>query len=173
MCAAAAQPRSALTPMIPPLSFVGADVTRVVGGSGDRGGGGRDGLDRQFDPYVLADEEPAGFERHIPSEPEVLAIDVGRRAEADALVTHWRGAAAIEVDLQRDWPGRVAHGQVANQLPGVVPQRPHRRRRERDRGVLVDVEEVSALEVSITIVVAAVQAGHTDLHFDVRLLRLL
>src|SRR3954466_1909872 len=149
--------------MIPTPSVGDADVTRVVGGSGDRGGGGRDGLDRQFDAYALADEEPAGFERHIPSEPEALAIDVGGRAEADALVAHWRGAAPIEVDLQGDWPGRAAHGQVTDQLPGVVPQRPHRSRRERDRGVLLDVEEIRALEVSITIVVAAVQAGHTDL----------
>src|SRR3989442_8714476 len=89
-------------------------------GSGDRGFGGRDGLDSQFDADALAYEEPAGLERHVPSEPEVLAVDVGRGAEADALVAHRRGAATIEVDLQRDGPGRPPHGQVAHELPGVV-----------------------------------------------------
>src|SRR5205807_6972192 len=35
------------------------------------------------------------------------------------------------------------------------------------------VEEVSALEVGITVVVACAHAGHADLHFDMRAFRLL
>src|SRR5438132_10531003 len=116
-------------------------------GSGGRGLGGRDGLDSQFDPGRLPDEESAGFERHVPGEPEVLAVDVGGCAEADALVAHRGDAATIEVDFQGDGPGSAAHGQIAYERPGVVEQWRHRGRCEGDRGVVVDVEEVRALEV--------------------------
>src|SRR3954447_26295291 len=106
MCAVAAQPRVALTPMIPTPSFDGADVTgssspRSRRASGDRCVAGRDGLNRQFDTDRLADEHPASFERDVPGEPEVLAVDLGRRAETDALVAHRGSATAFEVDLQR------------------------------------------------------------------------
>src|SRR5437763_2019573 len=101
-------------------------------GSGDRGLGGCDCLDRELDPGRLADEESAGFESDVPGEPEVLAVDVGDGAEADALVAHRGGAATVEVDLQGDGPGGAAHGQVALELPGVVAPRPHRGRCECD-----------------------------------------
>src|SRR5438309_906262 len=115
--------------------------------SGAWGRACRDGLDSQFDTGGLADEESAGFESYVPGEPEVLAVDLGGRAEADALVAHGGGAATVEVDLQGDGPGRAVHGQVARELPGVVAQWLHRGRCESDRGVVLDVEEVSALEV--------------------------
>src|SRR2546422_2537045 len=180
MWAVAAQPRVGLTPMIPTPSFDGVEVTRTSlscdwGGarSGDSGLAGRDGLDSQFDTGRLADEEAAGFESHVPGEPEVLAVDLGGCAEANALVAHGGGAATVEVDLQGDGPGRAVHGQIAHELPGVVAQWPHRGRCEGDRWVVLHVEEVRALEVGITVVVSRAQAGHADLHFDVRVLRLL
>src|SRR5437879_1547558 len=133
MWAVAAQPRLGLTPMIPTPSFDGVEVTRTTlsyewagARSGDRGLAGRDGLDSQLDPGRLADEEAAGFESHVPGEPEVLTVDLGGRAEADALVAHGGGATTVEVDLQGDGPGRAAHGQVAHELPGVVAQWLHR-----------------------------------------------
>src|SRR2546429_3306392 len=82
----------------------------------------RDGLDGQLDTGGLADEESAGFERHVPGEPEVLAVDLGGRAEPDALVAHGGGAATVEVDLESDGPGGAVHGQISDQLPGVVAQ---------------------------------------------------
>src|SRR4051812_40873362 len=108
--------------------------------SGDRGVAGCDGLDREFDTDLLADENPAGFERDVPGEPEVLAVDLGRRAEADALVAHRGRAATIEIDLQRDGSGRAVHGEIADEFPRVVAQRPDRGRRERDCRVVLDVE---------------------------------
>src|SRR5439155_321400 len=130
-----------------------------------------DGWDSQFAPDGLADEEAAGLERHVPHEPEVLAVDVGGCAEADALVAHRGGAATVEVDLQGDGLGGVPHGEVTDQLPGVVVQWPHFGRREGNGGVVLDVEEVRALEVGISVVVATAQAGDVDPHFGVRLLR--
>src|SRR5947208_11318924 len=97
---------------------------------------GRDGLDGQFDTGRLADEESAGFEADVPGEAEVLAVDLGGRAEADALVAHGGGAATVEVDLERDGPGGAVHGQVTRELPGVVAQRLYRCRCERDRRVV-------------------------------------
>src|SRR5207244_2315706 len=114
--------------------------------SGDRGLGGRDGLNGQFDAGGLADKNSAGFESHVPGEAEVFAVDVGGGAEPDALVAERGGAAAVEVDLQRDGLGRAVHRQVADQLPGVVAQWVHAGRREGDSGVLLGVEEVGALE---------------------------
>src|SRR5438309_5651516 len=102
--------------------------------SGDGGLADRDGLDSQFDTGRLADEEPTGFESNAPSEAEILAVDLGCGAEADALIAHGGGAAAVEVDLQGDGPGRAVHGQVAEELPGVVAQWLHAGRCESDRG---------------------------------------
>src|SRR5438309_7285666 len=138
-------------------------------GSGDRGLGGRDGLDRQFDAGGLADEEAAGFESHVPGEPEVLAVHLRSGAEADALIAHGGGAATVEVDLEGDGHGGAVHGQIADQLPGVVAQWLYARRREGDRRVVLDIEEVAAGEVGITVAVSRAHAGHVDLYLDVRL----
>src|SRR5438552_16242401 len=127
--------------MIPTPSFDGADVTGKALWLGGRGLG-RDGLDGQFDAGGLADEEAAGFESHVPGEPEVLAVHLGSGAEADALVAHGGGAATVEVDLEGDGLGGAVHGQIADQLPGVVAQWLHAGRREGDRRVVLDVEEV-------------------------------
>src|SRR5439155_20003528 len=109
----------------------------------------------------------------VHGEAEVLAVDLGGRAEAGGLVAHAAGAASVEVDLQGDGHGRAAHGQIAHELPGVAAQWLHGGRCEGDRRVVLHVEEVCALEVGITVVVSRAQADHADLHFDVRLLRLL
>src|SRR5437588_4975562 len=98
MWAVAAQPRLGLTPMIPTPSLVDR-FTQTCAGSRDRGLG-RDRLDGQFDAGGFADEEAAGFERHVPGEPEVLAVHFGGRAEADALVAEGGSAATVEVDLK-------------------------------------------------------------------------
>src|SRR5256885_189841 len=157
MWAAAAQPRLALTPMIPTPSFDRVAFTRACAGL-DRGLG-RDGLDGQLDAGGLADEEAAGLESHVPGEPEVLAVDLGRGAEADALVAHGGDAATVEVDLEGDGLGGAVHGQIADNLPGVVPQRLHARRREADRRVPLDIEEVGAREVRVTVAVSRAHAG--------------
>src|SRR5437763_15828147 len=105
MWAVAAQPRVGLTPMIPTPSFDGVEVTRIVRRSCDRGFGCRDGLDGQFDTGRLADEQPPRLERHVPGEAEILAVDLGGRAKADALVPHGGGAATVEFDLEGDGLG--------------------------------------------------------------------
>src|SRR5437667_318524 len=182
MWAVAAQPREGLTPMIPTPNLAGAVVTSASSSSnvrkrsprsGDRGFAGRDGLHRQFDARRLADEDAPGLQGDIPGEPEVFAVDLGGRAEADALVAHRGGAAAVEVDLEGDGLGGAVHGQVPDDLPGLVAQRLHSRRREGDRRVVLDVEEVAALEVRVTVIVSRAHAGRVDLHLDMRVLRVL
>src|SRR5437016_2299767 len=121
-------------------------------GSDDRGLG-RDGLDGQFDAGGLADEDAAGLERHVPGEPEVLAVDLSGGAEADAHVAERGGAATVEVDLEGDGLGRAVHGQIAHELPRVAPRRLHAGRCEGDRRVRLDIEEVAAREVRVTITV--------------------
>src|SRR5258708_4582474 len=136
MWAAAAQPRLALAPMIPTPNVDGAAVTSASSSSsnaqgrhwprsGDRGVAGRDGLHRQFDARRLADEDAAGLQGDVPGEAEVFAVDLGGRAEADALVAHRGSAAAVEVHLEGDGLRGAVHGQVTGNLPGVVAQRLH------------------------------------------------
>src|SRR5438105_14806970 len=116
--------------------------------SGHGGRAGRNGLDSQFDAGRLADEESAGFESNVPGQAEVLAVDLGGRAEADALIAHGGGAATIEVDLEGDGLAGAVHGEIADDLPGVIAQGLHADRREGDRRVVLDVEEARVPEAA-------------------------
>src|SRR5438477_3754887 len=134
---------------------------------------GRYGLNVELDAGRLSDQQAAGLQRHVPRQPEVLPVDVGRRAEADALVPQRGDAGAVEVDLQADLPGGVAYGQIADELPRGVRLSRHCRGPEGDRRVALDVEEVRAPEVGVTVGVPRVETGCADLHLDMRVLWLL
>src|SRR5438445_257863 len=102
MWAVAAQPRVGLTPMIPTPSIDGADVILLRRPGLARG----DGLNGQFDPGRLADEDAARFQTNVPREAEILSVDLSGRAEPDAFVAH--GGRPATVDLvdtgHRDHP---------------------------------------------------------------------
>src|SRR5439155_20242489 len=132
--------------------------------SGDLRVARRDGLHRQFDARRLGDEDAAGLQGDVPGEPEVFAVHLGGRAEADALVAHRGRAAAVERDLESDGLGGAVHGQVPDDLPGVVAPGLHRGRCEGDGGVVLDIEEVTALEVGVTVIVSRAHARDVDLH---------
>src|SRR5438270_12834588 len=113
MWAVAAQQRVGLTPMIPTPSIDGADVILLRRPGLARG----DGLNGQFDPGRLADEDAARFQTNVPREAEVLAVDLSGRAEPDAFVADGGRAATVEVDLEGHGPGGDVPGHVAGEFP--------------------------------------------------------
>ena len=80
---------------------------------GSAGVGGADGGDLELEDDLLADEDAAGFERGVPVDAPVLAVDRGGALEADALVAVGidGGAGVLEVDGDR--LGDALDGQVA------------------------------------------------------------
>ena len=70
----------------------------MLGGSGVVAGA--HGRDLELEGDLLADEHAARFERRIPADAPVLAVDRGRALEADPLVAERvdGGAGVVEVD---------------------------------------------------------------------------
>ena len=64
--------------------------------------GGLDELYVEGDGHVLADQHAAGFERRVPTESEVFAVDFGGSGKADARVAPGVfGGLAHFFDVQR------------------------------------------------------------------------
>src|SRR5439155_9565002 len=122
----------------------------------------RDGLHVELDAHFLSDEHAAGLERKVPGEAPVLAVDFGGRAERDPLIAHRRGAGALELDLERDRTGDLAHGEVAGQRPGAGRTFLDTGGPERDVRVAVDVEEVGTAEVRVAVDVARLERRDLD-----------
>src|SRR5687768_8890100 len=74
---------------------------------------GFDQLELDGDLDLVAHEHPAGFERLVPVQPEILAVDLRARAEADALASPGVLPPAAGLNRERDGPGDVADRQVA------------------------------------------------------------
>src|SRR5438067_65615 len=97
-------------------------------------------LDRHLD--VVADDPAAGFERLIPVQPEVLAVDLALGLETHALPAPRIARAALEFGVERDLAGRTANRQVPDELELAVDVAVDALALERHRRVLLDVEEV-------------------------------
>src|SRR5690242_19698139 len=74
---------------------------------------GADRLDLDADLDVVADEDPARLQRLVPRQPELAAIDLRRRGEADPLSAPRILPLSLVGRLQRDLAGRAADGEVA------------------------------------------------------------
>src|SRR6476659_2523613 len=73
----------------------------------------RDRLERNADLHFVADQEAAGFERRVPVQAEVLAVDRRLAFEADAGVAPRIDRRAEVGDRQRQLFGDAADGQCA------------------------------------------------------------
>ena len=75
-----------------------------------------DRLNLQADLHLVADEEPAGFERGIPVQPVILPIDRRLGFERDALVApgvlRSTQKLHIEAHLARDAMNRQVAGEI-------------------------------------------------------------
>src|SRR5690348_7341486 len=77
------------------------------------GSGLKHSLDLEVDLHLVAHEELAAVERDVEVDPEVLAVDLGGRLEADALAAPRVGLDTEEVDVELDRLGDTLDGQVA------------------------------------------------------------
>src|SRR5437867_3394196 len=110
MWASAAHPRTGLTPMIPTPSVDSGNAMR---------------LDLDLDVDLLAHEEAAGLDHHVPGHPPVLAIDARLcRCGEHRLAFHVRSPSE-ELAGQSDGPRDVFDRQIAVELERRPARRPH------------------------------------------------
>ena len=114
----------------------------------------------QRNGHLFAHQDSARFQRRIPRQPEVLAVDLRGRREADANVAprilgRWRRTFGLEDDFASHAVNRqlAGEGQVAI-LHALHPCRAEVQRRE-----LFYIEEVCALQVRVALGISRVDRG--------------
>src|SRR5690348_13436681 len=106
-------------------------------------------LDVDGDPDVVADEHAAGFERLVPGEAEVAAVDHAREAEAGALAAPRIASPAFGRDVEGDGLGHAVDGDVARQPVAAVAGLHDPGAPERDGRKAFDVEEVGGSKMRV------------------------
>src|SRR5437588_10036650 len=163
MWASAAHPRAGLTPMIPTPSFDSG--TRLFTSANAMG------LDLDLDVHLLAHEEAARLDNHVPSHPPVLAIDARfRRRGEHRLPLHVRPPTQ-ELARESHWSRDVLDRQIALELERRPARRPDGRALERQHRVLLDLQEVAAHQVLVPLLGVRRDAVGLHLDFDRRDLR--
>src|SRR6266516_6289245 len=174
MWAVAAQPRVGLTPMIPTPSFDSADAIQSSSSARFEDRLGLfDGFDLELEASLLAHQEAAGLDGHVPGEPEVLAIDLGAGRETGPPVTQRIGCPAVVLDLEADSARDAVDRPITvhEEVSGRLPFDP--RALERDLRIALHVEEVGRTQVLVALLVPALDAGGVDVDLHPRLGRVL
>lgn len=130
-----------------------------------RGGGFfyRYGFHIQRDFDVFADEHAARFQRLIPGKAEVFAVDLGVGGEAGgALLGEGVDLLTQEFNFHADGLRHAANGQVAGDDGVVVVFDLHAGALERDRRVILNIQEIRAAQVTVTIIHTRPDAGGVD-----------
>jgi hypothetical protein len=122
----------------------------------------RDSLRRDADLHLVTDEEPSGFERRVPKQPEVLAVDRELGLESDARVPPGVLRGAEIGHRQRHLAGNAANRERAGHVVLVGALLRDARARERNRRVLVHREEVLRPQMLIAIGGRRIDARRTD-----------
>src|SRR5205807_2050146 len=115
----------------------------------------------EIDGHRLADQEPTGLEGGVPTEAEVLAVDLGGSGEAGSGAAPRIAGHAFVGDVEDDRAGDAGDGELALELPLVVVP-VHLRRAEAEVRVGRHVEEVAATKVVIALGVVGVDRGGGD-----------
>src|SRR5438309_2004483 len=151
------------SPAEAPTASVGAAVTSVLSVLGllDR-------FDLELEARLLAHQDAAGLDGHVPGEPEVLAIDLGAGREAGPPVAHRIGCPAVVLDLEADSARDAVDRQITvyEEVSGRFPFDP--RALERDLRIALDVEEVGRTQVLVALLVPALDAGGIDVDLHPR-----
>ena len=125
----------------------------------------------QRDRDLVAHQQAARLERHVPHQAEILPIDLRNRGRsrlhiAPGVFHFWRRP----FDSQRDLPRHSVNRQVPNHLPLAI--RPcDLLRNERDLRILFHVQKVGALQVRVALFVPCVYAGRVNVRLHPRVLR--
>src|SRR3990172_5777577 len=127
-------------------------------------------IERDFD--FLADQDSAGFQRLIPGQAEILAVDSGcRRKTEDGALPERVFAFAQKFDIQRGRSGRAANGQIAVHLRLGIAYHLDAGALESDFGIICHIQEIRATQMPITISDAGPDAVRFDRRFDIRVCR--
>src|SRR5438105_2531604 len=122
------------------------------------------GFDLERD--LLADDHAARFQSCVPRHAPVFAVDLRRGAEARNRGSPRRALDALELDLQLDRARLVADREVACDVQAGRTRLLHGRATERDRRILLDVEEVRGPKVIVSLLVAREDARRIERHLD-------
>jgi hypothetical protein len=126
-------------------------------------------LDIKGDGDLIADKNAAGFQRGVPSQAEVFAVELGGRRGSQARAAPWiLGGRGRSLYRENHMARHVANGQVASdqQFSFVVAR--DARRLELQHRELLPVKEVLALKMCVTLRLARVDLGRIDRGFDTR-----
>src|SRR4051794_29727276 len=126
-------------------------------------------LDRDLD--LVAHQYSSCLERLIPGEPEVAPVDLGIGAKADPLAAPGVLAGSLIDRVQRDLAGGAPDGQIAADpelVARLLGRALHPSAPERDRGVVLHVQEVGRAEVLVPLVRPGIDARGLDLGLDPR-----
>src|SRR5918993_1564485 len=122
----------------------GPGASREVRGKEGSGLLGELHVERQLD--LLGDEDATGLEGGVPGQAPVGAVDLAVGLEGGLLVAPRVGGDTVELDLEGDRLGDPLDGEVTGQRAAVEGGAAERHLR-----VVLDVEEVRAAEVAVTV----------------------
>src|SRR3954466_1847737 len=123
---------------------------------------GLDGLDVELHLHLVADQYTTGLQCDVPLEAEVLAVDLGRGAEAGLGVVPGVDVDTLELEVELDLAGHTVDGEVAEEHVVTVvvldagADEGHGGGATRTAVLGLEVEEVGVAEVGVTAGVAGV-----------------
>jgi tryptophanase len=79
-----------------------------------------DGLDFDLDADRVAHQHAAGFEGHVPGEPELLPVDLGAGREDRPLAAPRIRRRPVVLHVERDSPGDIPDSELSADLPPVA-----------------------------------------------------
>jgi len=126
-----------------------------------------DELNVQADGYLVAYENPAGFEGRVPSERKVFPVDSRCGGEPDARIPPWiflRHARSF--DIKNHFSGYSVNREIARnrQFPRRLLRT--RGRFEANGRKLLHVKEIRALEMRVPLRVPRIDSGGVDRSLD-------
>src|SRR6266540_219900 len=128
-------------------------------------------LDLDLEVDLLAHQEAARLDGHVPGHPPVLAVDRRPRRRGEHRLRFHIRPPSEELSREGDGPRDVLDREVAVELERGAPRRPHGGARERQHRVLLGLEEVAAHQVLVALFGVRRDALGLHLDLDARILR--
>src|SRR4029077_130216 len=121
----------------------------------------------ESDGDLVADEDAASLEGSVPSQPEVLSVDLCGRRDRNSGVAPW-------ILCRRRWPlnrkadlvGYATDGQVALDCQFSIPDNADALGLEVQGRKLFHIKEIGALQMRIALFIARMNRGCLDRGFD-------
>src|SRR5215813_737255 len=129
-------------------------------------------VDGQLD-FVTDNNAPA-VEDTVPVDAEVFSVDPRRGEKAgarlgsfvDTVLPPWCFPLTQEAHVEGHWPGNAPDGELSGHSSFIRTDELEALARESNGRVVLDIEEVSALQVSVSGCLSAPEAGRVDRGLD-------